>query len=156
MHRLVRWFTHRGSGRYVWQFITLAGFHSDALITDIFARDYAKRGMLAYVEQIQVITQPHMRARAHTFTPEAPRPIFVAAAAQGARARCRNSDPSEVVGCGADGHSIEDRDRRHCVDVSNGRWCNRGPVRGKALKRGAFQSAFVFWSCVRREATLAH
>ena len=35
--------------RYVWQFITLAGFHSDALITDIFAKDYAKRGMLAYV-----------------------------------------------------------------------------------------------------------
>ncbi|KAI9098295.1 isocitrate lyase [Phlyctochytrium arcticum] len=38
---------------FVWQFITLAGFHSDALITDLFARDYAKRGMLAYVEGIQ-------------------------------------------------------------------------------------------------------
>ncbi|KAJ3202798.1 isocitrate lyase 1 [Dinochytrium kinnereticum] len=38
---------------FVWQFITLAGFHSDALISDLFARDYAKRGMLAYVEGIQ-------------------------------------------------------------------------------------------------------
>ncbi|KAI8846473.1 isocitrate lyase [Chytridium lagenaria] len=38
---------------FVWQFITLAGFHSDALITDLFARDYASRGMLAYVEGIQ-------------------------------------------------------------------------------------------------------
>ncbi|KAI8912096.1 isocitrate lyase [Powellomyces hirtus] len=38
---------------FAWQFITLAGFHSDALITDLFARDYAKRGMLAYVEGIQ-------------------------------------------------------------------------------------------------------
>ncbi len=38
---------------YCWQFITLAGFHSDALVIDTFARDYAKRGMLAYVQQIQ-------------------------------------------------------------------------------------------------------
>ncbi|KAJ3193101.1 Isocitrate lyase [Irineochytrium annulatum] len=38
---------------FVWQFITLAGFHSDALISDLFARDYAQRGMLAYVEGIQ-------------------------------------------------------------------------------------------------------
>ncbi|KAJ3281390.1 isocitrate lyase 1 [Borealophlyctis nickersoniae] len=38
---------------FVWQFITLAGMHSTALITDLFARDYAKRGMLAYVEGIQ-------------------------------------------------------------------------------------------------------
>ncbi|TPX64458.1 isocitrate lyase [Spizellomyces sp. 'palustris'] len=38
---------------FAWQFITLAGFHSDALITDLFARDYSKRGMLAYVEGIQ-------------------------------------------------------------------------------------------------------
>ena len=36
-----------------WQFITLGGFHSNALISDLFARDYAKRGMLAYVEGIQ-------------------------------------------------------------------------------------------------------
>ncbi|KAJ3182789.1 isocitrate lyase 1 [Gaertneriomyces sp. JEL0708] len=38
---------------FAWQFITLAGFHSDALITDLFARDYSKRGMLAYVQGIQ-------------------------------------------------------------------------------------------------------
>eukprot|EP00850_Spirogloea_muscicola_P013989 SM000098S25069 [mRNA] locus=s98:45464:48542:+ [translate_table: standard] len=38
---------------YVWQFITLAGFHADALITDMFARDYVQRGMLAYVQDIQ-------------------------------------------------------------------------------------------------------
>ncbi|KAJ3075335.1 hypothetical protein HDU99_001544, partial [Rhizoclosmatium hyalinum] len=38
---------------FVWQFITLAGFHSNALISDNFAKDYAARGMLAYVEGIQ-------------------------------------------------------------------------------------------------------
>jgi isocitrate lyase len=38
---------------FTWQFITLGGFHSTALITDMFARDYAKRGMLAYVQGIQ-------------------------------------------------------------------------------------------------------
>ncbi|KAI8902037.1 isocitrate lyase [Globomyces pollinis-pini] len=38
---------------FCWQFITLAGFHSNALISDNFARDYAKRGMLAYVSGIQ-------------------------------------------------------------------------------------------------------
>merc|ERR1711915_674213 len=38
---------------FCWQFITLAGFHSDALGIDLFARDYAKRGMAAYVQLIQ-------------------------------------------------------------------------------------------------------
>lgn len=38
---------------YCWQFITLAGFHGDALIVDTFAKDFARRGMLAYVEKIQ-------------------------------------------------------------------------------------------------------
>ncbi|XP_028808388.1 isocitrate lyase 2 [Neltuma alba] len=38
---------------YVWQFITVGGLHSNALITSTFARDFAKRGMLAYVEKIQ-------------------------------------------------------------------------------------------------------
>ncbi|KAK4766519.1 hypothetical protein SAY87_008161 [Trapa incisa] len=38
---------------FCWQFITLAGFHADALVIDTFSRDYAKRGMLAYVERIQ-------------------------------------------------------------------------------------------------------
>merc|ERR1712013_94606 len=37
---------------FCWQFITLAGFHSDALAIDNFAKDYAKRGMAAYVQQI--------------------------------------------------------------------------------------------------------
>jgi len=38
---------------FVWQFITLAGFHADALITDKFARAYSQEGMLAYVRDIQ-------------------------------------------------------------------------------------------------------
>mmetsp|Transcript_92592 Transcript_92592/g.267360 ORF Transcript_92592/g.267360 Transcript_92592/m.267360 type:complete len:551 (-) Transcript_92592:285-1937(-) len=38
---------------FCWQFITLAGFHCDALGIDLFARDYAKRGMAAYVQLIQ-------------------------------------------------------------------------------------------------------
>ncbi|GLT27745.1 hypothetical protein SLA2020_027200 [Shorea laevis] len=38
---------------YCWQFITLGGFHADALVTDTFAKDFARRGMLAYVEKIQ-------------------------------------------------------------------------------------------------------
>ena len=42
-----------GSLGFVWQFITLAGFHSNALITDKFAKDYSERGMLAYVQEIQ-------------------------------------------------------------------------------------------------------
>jgi len=38
---------------YTWQFITLAGFHCNALGVDSFAKDYKERGMLAYVETIQ-------------------------------------------------------------------------------------------------------
>ncbi len=38
---------------YTWQFITLAGFHSDALGITRFARDYADRKMLAYVDKVQ-------------------------------------------------------------------------------------------------------
>lgn len=38
---------------YVWQFITLAGFHSNGLITTDLARAYGDRGMIAYVEKIQ-------------------------------------------------------------------------------------------------------
>merc|ERR1711877_76495 len=34
-------------------FITLAGLHSTALISNAFAKDYAKRGMRAYGETIQ-------------------------------------------------------------------------------------------------------
>jgi len=38
---------------FCWQFITLAGFHSDALGITTFAREYKKNGMLAYVQMIQ-------------------------------------------------------------------------------------------------------
>jgi len=38
---------------FCWQFITLAGFHCDALSIDIFAREYATRGAAAYVQLIQ-------------------------------------------------------------------------------------------------------
>ena len=38
---------------YTWQFITLAGFHSNGLITTRLSKDYADRGMLAYVQSIQ-------------------------------------------------------------------------------------------------------
>lgn len=42
-----------GALGYVWQFITLAGFHADALITDTFAKRFRTEGMLAYVNMIQ-------------------------------------------------------------------------------------------------------
>lgn len=38
---------------YVWQFITLAGFHSSGLIVTELARAFADRGMIAYCELIQ-------------------------------------------------------------------------------------------------------
>lgn len=38
---------------FVWQFITLGGFHSNSLGIDNFAKDYAQKGMLAYVHGIQ-------------------------------------------------------------------------------------------------------
>lgn len=38
---------------FCWQFITLAGFHLDALACDNFAKDFSERGMRAYVETIQ-------------------------------------------------------------------------------------------------------
>lgn len=38
---------------YCWQFVTLAGLHSTALMTDDFAREFATRGMRAYGEMIQ-------------------------------------------------------------------------------------------------------
>jgi isocitrate lyase len=38
---------------YTWQFITLAGFHMNALASEKFAKDYAERKMLAYVEKVQ-------------------------------------------------------------------------------------------------------
>merc|ERR1711879_187249 len=38
---------------YCWQFITLAGFHADALAIDNFAKAYATKGAGAYVQLIQ-------------------------------------------------------------------------------------------------------
>jgi len=37
---------------YCWQFITLAGFHLNSLMTEVLARDYSKKDMLAYVNMI--------------------------------------------------------------------------------------------------------
>ena len=45
--------TRLGEAGYVWQFITLAGFHSDSLGITHFSRAYAKDYMLAYVNMIQ-------------------------------------------------------------------------------------------------------
>jgi isocitrate lyase len=42
-----------GNLGFVWQFITLAGFHLNGLACEKFAKDFKKRGMLAYVEDIQ-------------------------------------------------------------------------------------------------------
>jgi len=42
-----------GRRGFVWQFITLAGFHSNGLISHEFVNGYAERGMGAYVEMIQ-------------------------------------------------------------------------------------------------------
>ena len=38
---------------YCWQFITLAGLHTTALISDKFAKEYSTRGMRAYGELVQ-------------------------------------------------------------------------------------------------------
>jgi len=42
-----------GKEGFVWQFITLAGFHGTALQTTRFARAFAKEKMIAYVRDIQ-------------------------------------------------------------------------------------------------------
>jgi len=44
---------------FCWQFITLAGFHCNALSIDLFAREYAKHGALAYVKMIQREERKH-------------------------------------------------------------------------------------------------
>ncbi|KAG7088556.1 Isocitrate lyase [Marasmius oreades] len=38
---------------FVWQFITLGGLHSNGYISDLFAKEFAKTGMKAYVTLIQ-------------------------------------------------------------------------------------------------------
>ena len=50
---------------YVWQFITLAGLHSTALISAQFSKDFAKRGMRAYGETIQ---EPEMEQKIDVVT----------------------------------------------------------------------------------------
>lgn len=44
---------------YMWQFITLAGFHLDSLATTLFTRAYARDHMLAYVNTIQRAEAKH-------------------------------------------------------------------------------------------------
>lgn len=50
---------------YCWQFITLAGLHSTALISAQFSREFSKRGMRAYGELIQ---EPEMEQRVDVVT----------------------------------------------------------------------------------------
>eukprot|EP01067_Filipodium_phascolosomae_P002846 Filipodium_phascolosomae@DN2504_c0_g1_i1.p1 len=50
---VARFEEHLGREGYVWHFITLAGFHTDALITYQFATAFAQSGMLAYVRDVQ-------------------------------------------------------------------------------------------------------
>ena len=38
---------------FVWQFITVAGFHLNSLATDMFSRNYRTSGMLAYADLVQ-------------------------------------------------------------------------------------------------------
>ncbi|KAL2009880.1 hypothetical protein VTN00DRAFT_5687 [Thermoascus crustaceus] len=50
---------------YCWQFITLAGLHTTALISDTFASAYAKHGMRAYGELVQ---EPEMDRKVDVVT----------------------------------------------------------------------------------------
>ncbi|KAM0746478.1 isocitrate lyase [Meredithblackwellia eburnea MCA 4105] len=44
---------------FVWQFITLAGLHSNAYISDLFAKNFATDGMKAYVKLVQSKEREH-------------------------------------------------------------------------------------------------
>lgn len=57
--------TRLGKLGYVWQFITLAGLHTNALISDTFAKAYAAKGMKAYGELVQ---EPEMRNKIDVVT----------------------------------------------------------------------------------------
>ena len=57
--QLARFNDDLGKLGYVWQFITLAGFHSNGLVTTKLARSYGDRGMLAYVQDIQRKEREH-------------------------------------------------------------------------------------------------
>jgi isocitrate lyase len=48
-----------GSLGFVWQFITLAGFHSNGLVVTKLARSFGDRGMVAYVQDIQREERAH-------------------------------------------------------------------------------------------------
>lgn len=48
-----------GKEGYVWQFITLAGFHGNGLQADRFAKAFAQQKMLAYVQMIQRKERKH-------------------------------------------------------------------------------------------------
>jgi isocitrate lyase len=48
-----------GKEGYVWQFITLAGFHGNALQVDRFAKAFSQQKMLAYVQMIQRKERKH-------------------------------------------------------------------------------------------------
>ena len=50
---------------YCWQFITLAGLHTTALISDQFSKAYAKQGMRAYGELVQ---EPEMEGNIDVVT----------------------------------------------------------------------------------------
>ena len=50
---LARFNDDLGKLGYAWQFITLAGFHSNGLSVTKLARSFGDRGMLAYVQDIQ-------------------------------------------------------------------------------------------------------
>ena len=50
---------------YCWQFITLAGLHTTALISDQFAKAYSKQGMRAYGELVQ---EPEMESKCDVVT----------------------------------------------------------------------------------------
>lgn len=50
---------------YCWQFITLAGLHTTALISDQFSKAYAKQGMRAYGELVQ---EPEMENKIDVVT----------------------------------------------------------------------------------------
>ena len=50
---------------YCWQFITLAGLHTTALISDTFAKEFGRKGMRAYVELVQ---EPEMQRKIDVVT----------------------------------------------------------------------------------------
>jgi len=50
---LARFNDDLGKLGYTWQFITLAGFHSNGLVVTKLARSFGDMGMLAYVRDIQ-------------------------------------------------------------------------------------------------------